>query len=213
MYMLSVPAPDTVTVSHSPISIGSTVTLTCTMVLSPLVDVAVTVNTVWTGPDGFMTTNTAQPVMGSTTTTYASTAMVSSFGREQSGVYVCGASIDSVISPFIVRSIQMNGMVRVTLGKPRNLIMHFANIYNIITQASISLEWGQSILTTVSFPSLRLGRVIRQDSSASLTGGHVVGLHQTELESGTILTGQQLFQLKAVLHHSIEPEEMMGQSL
>ena len=120
MYMLSVPAADTVTVSHSPISIGSTVTLTCTMVLSPLVDVAVTVNTVWTGPDGFMTTNTAQPVMGSTTT-YTSTAMVSSFGREQSGLYVCGANIDSTISPFLVRSIQMNGMVRVTLGKCRNL--------------------------------------------------------------------------------------------
>ena len=210
--MLSVPAPDTVTVSHSPISIGSTVTLTCTMVLSPLVDVAVTVNTVWTGPDGFMTTNTAQPVMGSTTT-YTSTAMVSSFGREKSGVYVCGANIDSAISPFLVRSIQMNGTVRVTLGKLRNLIMHFANIYNIITQASISLEWGQSILTTVSFQSLRLGRLIQQDSSASLTGCHVVGLHQTELESGTFLIGLQLFQLKAVLHHSIEPEEMMVQSL
>ena len=189
---MSVPAPDTVTVSHGPISIGSTVTLTCTMKLRPLMDVAVTVNTLWTGPDGFITTNTAQSVMGSTTT-YTSTALVTSFGREQSGVYVCGVSIDSAISPFLVRSIQMNGTVRVTLGKPMNFIMHFANIYNIITQASISLEWGQSILTTVSFPSLRLGRLIQQDSSVSLTGCHVVRLHQTELESGTFPVGQQLF--------------------
>ena len=89
---LTVPAPTSVTVTNGSVNVGSTVTLTCTVELSPAVDVPVTVNTVWTGPDGFMTTNTAQPVMGSTTT-YTSTAMVSSFGRDQSGDYTCTATV------------------------------------------------------------------------------------------------------------------------
>ena len=47
------------------------------------------------------------------------------------------------------------------------------------------------MLTTVSFPSLRLERLIVHptlDSNASLTGGHVVQL-KAELESGTFLVG------------------------
>ena len=70
---------------------GSNVTLTCTVELSPAVDVPVTVNTVWTGPAGFMV---AQPAIGSTTT-YISTAMVRSFGRNQSGNYTCAAIASS----------------------------------------------------------------------------------------------------------------------
>ena len=94
------------TVSSDPDSpirpVESDVTVTCTVELSPAVDVPVTVNTVWTGPYGFMTTNTAQPVMGSTTT-YTSTAMVSSFGRDQSGDYTCTATVNSN-SSFVISS-------------------------------------------------------------------------------------------------------------
>ena len=36
------------------------ITLTCTVELSPAVDVQVTVNTVWTGPAGFESNTTAQ---------------------------------------------------------------------------------------------------------------------------------------------------------
>ena len=64
------------------------------MKLSPAVDVPVTVNTVWTGPDGFMATNTAI-LEGNTTYTYASTVMVSSFEKDQSGNYTCKATISS----------------------------------------------------------------------------------------------------------------------
>ena len=94
--------------------VGSAVTLTCTVELSPAVDVPVTVTTMWTGPAGFMTTNTAQPVMGSTTT-YTSTAMVSSFGRNQSGVYDCNAVAESM-SSYISNSTQQNDAVRITIG-------------------------------------------------------------------------------------------------
>ena len=82
-----------------------------------MVDIPVTVNTAWTGPAEFFTTDTAQPVVGSITT-YTSTAIVSRFGRNQSGIYICNASINSV-PPFFVGS-TMTGVARVTVGKPGN---------------------------------------------------------------------------------------------
>ena len=72
--------------------IGSDVTLTCTVDLNPVVDVQVTVRTVWNGPAQFRVITIAQPVMGSNTS-YISTAMVSSFGRVQSGNYRCIAVV------------------------------------------------------------------------------------------------------------------------
>ena len=55
------------------------------MELSPAVDVPVTVNTVLTTDEGFMRASTAQPVMGSSTN-YTSTFVISSFGRNDSGM-------------------------------------------------------------------------------------------------------------------------------
>ena len=117
--LLSVPPPVSVTVTSDPVSpiqpfISPDVTLTCTVELSPAVDVPVTLNTVWTGPDGFMTTNTAQPVVGSTTT-YTSTAVVSSFGRDQSGNYTCSATVTSN-SQYLTDSSKF-GSKNVTTGK------------------------------------------------------------------------------------------------
>ena len=94
--------------------IGSNVTLTCTVELSSVVDVPVTVNTVWTGPAGFNTTNTAQPVID-TITTYVSIVVVRSFGREQSGNYNCTATL-TFESPFVVPSGPKSGSVTITTG-------------------------------------------------------------------------------------------------
>ena len=107
--------------------IGSIVTLTCVVELSPSVDVSVIVNTVWTGPAGFMTTNTAQPVMGSNTT-HTSTAMVHSFGRDQSGQYICTAHVTSLHnSQYTTDSTTVYGAAQVTIGE-----MHcIFNIQNI----------------------------------------------------------------------------------
>ena len=74
--------------------IGSNVTLICIVELSPFVDVQMTVNTVMTGPTGLNLSNTSQSVMGNATT-YTYTAIVSSFGREKSGSYICRASVHS----------------------------------------------------------------------------------------------------------------------
>ena len=117
LYLISVPNPTVTVASDQPNPIqpvGSTVTLTCTVELSPAVDVPVTVNTEWTGPNGFMTTNTAQR-MGSTTT-YTSTAMVSSFGRDQSGDYTCIATVNST-SSFIASSGSISSTANIIVGE------------------------------------------------------------------------------------------------
>ena len=118
-----VPSPTSVTVTSytaNPVRpVGINVTLTCTVELSPAVDVPVTVNTVWTGPDGFMTTNTSQPVMGSTTT-YTSTMIVTSFGRNQSGIYTCNAIVTSN-SQYLTDS-SKSGSKNVTTGKIFSMI-------------------------------------------------------------------------------------------
>ena len=120
-----VPAPTSVSITSNQASpiwpAPIDVTLTCTVMMSPAVYVPVTVNIVWTGPAEFMKTTTAQPVIGSTTT-YTSTAMVSSFGRDQSGVYNCTATISST-SSFITSSMA-SASTRVTVGKVTCLTMY-----------------------------------------------------------------------------------------
>ena len=117
--------------------IGSNVTLTCTVELSPAVDVPVTVNTVWTGPAGCMSNNTAQPVMGSTTT-YTSTAIVSSFGRDQSGSYTCTATVSSV-SPFITNS-SLSDIKSVTTGNIR--LQLTSSTYNVNNNYHITFSYA-----------------------------------------------------------------------
>ena len=92
--------------------IGSTVTLTCMADLDPAIDVSVTVNIELSNPAGRTLTATAPPVSGFT---YTTTAMITSFGRSDSGVYTCTANIES-ISPFLQASASHSRTVRVTTG-------------------------------------------------------------------------------------------------
>ena len=112
-----VSAPTSVSVTSdlpNPIRpVGSTVTLTCTVVLAEYVD-SLTVNTEWTGPNGFSENGMAQR-MGSTST-YISTAMVSSFGRDQSGNYTCTATVSST-SSFLTTSDSISETTSVTVGE------------------------------------------------------------------------------------------------
>ena len=114
------------TVPPNPVQpVGSDVTLNCTvhMELSPAVDVPVTVNTVWTGSAGFRTTSTSQPVIDGVTTysthiyVYTSTAMISSFGRNQSGVYTCAATLHSTLTADVINSIATFNSTWITTGE------------------------------------------------------------------------------------------------
>ena len=95
--------------------VGSAVTMTCTVELSPVVNIPVTVMTEWTGPAGFAANITAQPMEGSTMN-YASTAEVDSLERNESGVYTCMATITTT-SPFLRDSASNNRTARITVGK------------------------------------------------------------------------------------------------
>ena len=96
---------------------GSNFTLTCTVELSPAVDVPVTVNTVLANPAGFMTTSTAQPVMGSSTN-YVTTFMISSFRRSDSGLYTCGTTVRlTSTNAYISDSNTVIHSIRVTTGE------------------------------------------------------------------------------------------------
>ena len=118
---------------------GSSVTLICTVELSPAVDVPVTVNTVLSTDEGFSNTRTAQPVMGSSTN-YAATSIISPFTRNNSGVYTCAATASLPFNAYISGSGTARVSVRVTTGKIRK---KFRNIHlsKIIFQVFI-LHWG-----------------------------------------------------------------------
>ena len=93
--------------------IESAVTLNCTVELSPLVDVPVTVNVHLSDPTGSPLTTTTPSVSGSNHTT---TAMISSFGRNQSGNYSCTATLTSD-SLFLTNSGSLSAESYITVGK------------------------------------------------------------------------------------------------
>ena len=129
-YNFTVPAPSSVTVTSNqfgsnPIwSIGSDVYLICTVRLSPAVDVPVTVNTVWTGPDGIVFHSDPEAVMENHNV-YTSTVTISSFGREQSGNYTCTASVNSS-TPFLDDSNSTSHTTEVTVGKHKSNNLNFS---------------------------------------------------------------------------------------
>ena len=122
MFLLfTVPAPTSVTISSSPEKLiaFASVTLTCTVELHRSVDTSLSVVTEWSGPPGFVTTRTAQAVTGSTTT-YTSTYVVISFGRNESGNYSCATNITST-SLFLIDSEEQVNTSRITIGKQCNV--------------------------------------------------------------------------------------------
>ena len=84
-------------------------------------DIPVTINTVWSGPDGFTEEEYLVPLDMGSTTTYTSRVMVSSFGRNQSGVYTCiyntTIASESHSAFIITSSMGVPGMERITVGK------------------------------------------------------------------------------------------------
>ena len=122
-------------ISSDPVSpirpVGTNVTLNCTVELSPA-PVTVNVSAEWTRPDGVILSLTT-PVMVNSTR-YTSTAIVSSFGRNQSGVYTCTAIVRST-SPFLTDSRSKSGKARVTVGKVNNC-------YDIVGLHTIRILWN-----------------------------------------------------------------------
>ena len=113
-----VPPPTAVTVTASPddpILTGSSLTLTCSIELSEAVDIAVTLNTVWSGPPGTQFTTSTPVATRMTATTYTSTATISSVETSDSGEYTCTATVSST-SPFLIDSENIQGIISTAVG-------------------------------------------------------------------------------------------------
>ena len=91
--------------------IGSTVTLTCIADLDPAIDDPMTVNIQLSDPAGSPLTATTPSVSGFT---YSSMATISSFGRNQSGIYTCIAIVNPISSN---RFLSSSSSLRVTTGE------------------------------------------------------------------------------------------------
>ena len=113
-----VPPPTAVTVTASPGDIfivdGHLLNLTCSIELSEVVDITMTVNTVWSGPSGTQFTTTTSVATRMTATTYISTATIRSVETSDSGEYTCTATVSST-SPFLTDSDEVFGVRNITV--------------------------------------------------------------------------------------------------
>lgn len=125
-FCYSVPAPSFVTITSEPISpirpIGSTAAVICSVELSPSVDVPVNVSVQISDPSGSLLVISDSSVSEST---HTSKAMVSSFDRNQSGLYTCEATLISV-SPFLTESGTLSKDIYITTSK--SAIGHIARL-------------------------------------------------------------------------------------
>ena len=93
------------------------VNLTCIVHITDAVDISVTLTTIWIGPDEFITISTSQPILENSTT-YTSRAVISSFGRNESGNYTCTAGLSSVSTNlYLTNSSTTTSSIQVTTGE------------------------------------------------------------------------------------------------
>ena len=96
------------------VTAGSSILVTCTIELSPEVDIPVTVTTAWTGPSRTILTQAHPgPVMMEKFTRYTSTAIVD---VARDGNYTCQVSINSS-SHFITGSEMLSKTAMITVCK------------------------------------------------------------------------------------------------
>ena len=91
----------------TPILSESSFTLTCTAELNPAVDVPVTVNTVWTGPDGTILTSATRSEKKSFTL-YASVNTLHSVDSADSGNYTCTVTVED--------GVEVSASTNITIG-------------------------------------------------------------------------------------------------
>ena len=92
--------------------IGTDVMLTCTVVLPSGTD-SVMVDIQLSGPNPFV--GQLATATSNTGSTYTSTATISSFGRDESGIYNCSVMVSST-SPFLRNNYSQFETTRVTTG-------------------------------------------------------------------------------------------------
>ncbi len=115
----AVPSPSLLTLisgTHNPVRpVGSAVTLTCVvhMEFSPVVDVSMALNIVWSGPGGFTATNTSYPVEA----THTIMIVINPFERNESGNYTCMADLRPSSTIYHINGSAIYDSVKVTTGE------------------------------------------------------------------------------------------------
>ena len=103
--------------------IGTTLTLTCAVELSPAVDIPVTVNVQLSDPSGRTLATTPPSVSGST---YTFTTTIEIVTLAQSGAYICAASLNST-SPFLTSSQLTTEQTTIIMAGDESLTACIAN--------------------------------------------------------------------------------------
>lgn len=86
--------------------VGSNVTLTCMVKLSPAVDIAVTVTTAWTKPDGMVIMTYTTTQFDNENQNHTTNVTIESFGNTDSGNYVCTVTVlaETMSSQYVIES-------------------------------------------------------------------------------------------------------------
>ena len=90
-YVITVPAPDVaVTVTYAtPLYVGSSLTLTCTVTLDPNVDNNETVSTSWSGPNHISGKRYLIDNASNSDRTYTSSLTINPIVQQDNGTYIC----------------------------------------------------------------------------------------------------------------------------
>ena len=91
LYVITVPAPDVVVTATyvTPLYVGSSLTLTCTVTLDPNVDNDETVTTSWSGPSDISGERHLVNNASNSDRTYTSSLTINPIVQQDNGTYIC----------------------------------------------------------------------------------------------------------------------------
>ena len=113
--LLCVVNPPSSVMVMSPVSlVSSPLTLTCSVILSSMLETGVQVEVVWTGPDGSTVSGGTTP--SESDTLYTSELTLNNLGASNAGTsYTCTASLTTSTLPSVIPSSNMSASIPISL--------------------------------------------------------------------------------------------------
>ena len=158
---------------------GASLNLTCTVELSSSVDVPVTVNTVWTGPDMtyFTPSNWVTAVMENDTS-YISTTTVDA---ARSGNYTCEATVSSY-SNFVTGGETLNGSVDIIVGMSITCSIQCYNLLCNSARFVDSLPSPTNLVISPTSPPTSITLTWEQPEGADAVDGYEINYSYDVIE-------------------------------
>ena len=134
LFFRQVPQPGIGLVSdtQNPVLSGASLTLTCFVELSPVVDIPVNITIMWTGPDGSTVISATPPVMKSLTH-YTSKVKLNYVESADAGSYTCTVNIGDKIREAVKTTVIMG-----KLFSPSFFVIYYT-LLNIIIKILINV--------------------------------------------------------------------------